>query len=130
MDWQERDDHGCHGGKSAEVCAPWKTGGEVNDLVFDQYAERRTMDGLEIHHEDDDECVDEQGNERFQLKRLALETKQEVNSDRILRDGDERGGYGGGDVKNVTWGIVLKGVCEPSDGREKACPTVTTTRTV
>ena len=48
MDWQERDDHGCHGGESAEVCAPWKTGGEVNDLVFDQYAGRRTMDGLEI----------------------------------------------------------------------------------
>jgi len=53
-----------------------------------------------------------------------------VNSDRILRDGDESGGYGDEGAKDVTWGIVLKDVCEPSDGREEACPMVTTRRTV
>jgi len=48
MDWQERDDHGCHGGESAEVCASWKLGGEMNELMFDQHAGRRIMGGLEI----------------------------------------------------------------------------------
>jgi len=50
--------------------------------------------------------------------------KQEVNSDRILRDGDEMDGYGDEGAKNV-----MRDVCEPSDGREEACPTVTARRT-
>mmetsp|Transcript_7326 Transcript_7326/g.22135 ORF Transcript_7326/g.22135 Transcript_7326/m.22135 type:complete len:220 (-) Transcript_7326:115-774(-) len=47
-------------------------------------------------------------------------TRQDANSDRILRDGDEMDGYGDEGANNV-----MRDVCEPSDGREEACPTGT-----
>eukprot|EP00445_Apocalathium_hangoei_P059191 CAMPEP_0204090448 /NCGR_PEP_ID=MMETSP0360-20130528/188908_1 /ASSEMBLY_ACC=CAM_ASM_000342 /TAXON_ID=268821 /ORGANISM="Scrippsiella Hangoei, Strain SHTV-5" /LENGTH=114 /DNA_ID=CAMNT_0051039707 /DNA_START=510 /DNA_END=852 /DNA_ORIENTATION=- len=100
---------------------PWKHSGEMNDLTFDQYPGGEPAEDWQSEYEDGDKRVDKQ------MKEVQVEeveplrpTKQDANSDRILRDGDEMDGYGDEGANNV-----MRDVCEPSDGREEACPTVT-----